>query len=364
MNKFLLGLFCCLCIAACKPKHTVTKPLRKDIKQAVYASGKVYPVQRRWLAIKANGYVKQIFVKVGDTVQAGMPLLAVANEAATINLQTAQNNLAFATNNQKANSSTLQAAQEEINNAAAKYQLDSTNAIRFQNLLQQNATSKLLADQASTQAAVSKQNLQKARLHVQNLQQKLQAEAANAQNVYALQQVVGKDFVLYADAPLRVYDIRTKVGELVSPQLPLIEAGQATGFEVELAIDESDVALVKTGQNVIFELSAAKNLFLKGQLQAIYPSINLQNKTAKVVASIENSSAVSFFSGMSVEANIVIAEKKNALVIARNFLFDNDYVKIATDKKKVKIQKGIEDLDYVEILGGIDDQTEITDALE
>jgi HlyD family secretion protein len=364
MTKFLIFILLSCTFIACKSKNTVTKPLRKDIKQAVYASGKLYPVQRRLLSVKTSGYVKQIFVKAGDTIQAGMPILAIGNEVAAINLNSAKNNLDLAGNNAAQNSATLQTAREEVSNAQSKYGLDSANAVRFQNLYQQNATSKLNAEQAKTQATISKQNLQKARLQVQILQQKFNADLTNAQNVYQIQKSIGNDFVLYADANLRVYDIKTKVGELVSPQFPLVEAGQAGNFEVELAIDENDVVLVKEGQEVVFELGAAKNSFLKGKLLTIYPSINQQNKTAKVVASIEQSATIRFFSGMSVEANIVVAERKNALVISRNYLFDNEYVKMADSKNKVKISKGIEDLEYVEIKGGIDENTEITDRLD
>jgi HlyD family secretion protein len=366
MNYFLLlSVVFCLQLVACQSKQNVVKPLRKDIKQAVYASGKVYPQQRRLLAIKASGYVKQVFAQVGDSVAAGMPLVAVANELATLNEGMAQRNLNLATESGNSNSSAvLQLAQQDVSSTASKYALDSANAVRFANLLQQNATSKLLAEQAKTQADISKQNLQKARLQLQNLQTKLDFDIKNAQTAYKQQQSIKNDFVLYADAPLRVYDVRVKVGELVSPQVPLVEAGNSQIFEVELAIDESDVGLVQTGQDIVFELSAKKNTFLSGKVQNIYPSINLQNKTAKVVASIANETAIRFFSGMSVEANIVVAEKKNALVIARNYLFDNDYVKLASTKQKTKIEKGIEDLDYVEILGGIDENTEITDSLE
>ena len=279
MNKTITShlVLVMLVLASCKPNYHTIKPLRKNITQAVYASGKLYPQQRRMLASKIGGYVEQIYVKAGDTIVAGMPLLTIRSEISNLNVRNAQENLSLANNNNSNNSAAIQAAQEDINVAQSKYSLDSANNIRFQNLFQQNATSKLSLDQAKTQADISKQNLQKARLALQNLGQKFKSDYQNAKNVYETQKAVKNDFVLYADFSMRVYDIRIKTGELITPAMPLIEAGQANNFEVELAIDESDLGLVKVGQDVIFELNSLKNTFLKGKLLQVYPSINPLN---------------------------------------------------------------------------------------
>jgi multidrug efflux pump subunit AcrA (membrane-fusion protein) len=365
MTKFTFFLFllsiCCL--QSCKPKYNSIKPLRKDITQAIYASGKLYPKQRRILSSKIAGYVQQIYVKAGDSVLAGMPIIAIRSEVPDLNIQTAQNNMELAGNNTSSSSAALQLAQEDILAAQSKYALDSTNYLRFQNLFQQNATSKLLLEQAKTQAEIAKQNLQKAKLVLQNLQQKANAEYQNAKNIYATQKAVKGEFVLYADANMRIYDIRIKTGELVTPAMPLIEVGHTNLFEVELAIDESDLGLVKVGQKVIFELNSMKNTFLQGELTQVYPSINPLNKTAKVVANIEQNANINLFSGMSIEGNIIVAERKNVLVVPRVFVFEKEYVK-NKDKEKIKFRKGIEDLEYVEVLQGIDDKTEIIDAIE
>ena len=62
---------------------------------------------------------------------------------------------------------------------------------------------------------------------------------------------------------------------------------------------------------------------------------------------------------MSVEANIIILEKKNALVIPREFIIQNNKVKLKSSNELVEIQKGAEDLEFVEITGGIEEGTEI-----
>lgn len=62
---------------------------------------------------------------------------------------------------------------------------------------------------------------------------------------------------------------------------------------------------------------------------------------------------------MSVEANIIISEKKNTLVIPREFLIDGNKVKIKDKEELTEIVKGAEDLEFIEIISGIDENTEI-----
>jgi hypothetical protein len=78
-----------------------------------------------------------------------------------------------------------------------------------------------------------------------------------------------------------------------------------------------------------------------------------------VLAEISLPAAVVIFSGMSVEANIIITEKKSALVIPREFLIDNNKVKLKGNDTLTAVVKGAEDLEFVEIISGIDDKAEL-----
>jgi len=53
-----------------------------------------------------------------------------------------------------------------------------------------------------------------------------------------------------------------------------------------------------------------------------------------------------------VEANIIIQTKKNALVIPRSYLTEDNYV-ITGDKQKKKVITGLKDYQRVEIVSGL-----------
>jgi HlyD family secretion protein len=91
----------------------------------------------------------------------------------------------------------------------------------------------------------------------------------------------------------------------------------------------------------------------------VYPRISQGNKTSKVLASIQLDLNTIIFSGMSVEANVIISERKNVLVIPREYLIEGNKVKKKGSKELTTIKKGASDLEFVEVLEGVDETNEI-----
>ena len=187
----------------------------------------------------------------------------------------------------------------------------------------------------------------------------MRTELQNAQIQYEAQVSNKNDYTVVAIMNGKVYDIIPKEGELVSAQIMLMEIGDNSNYEVELSVDETDISYLKKGQEILLTIDAYKNKTFKGKVIEAYPRINQSNKTSKIVASIVLDNSIIVYSGMSVEANIIIAEKKNTLVIPREFLVDGNKVKLKSSDELVVIQKGAEDLEFVEVLSGIEEGTEI-----
>lgn len=358
LNYFLLIVFLAS-FFSCGKKSEDNKPLRKDITQAVYSSGKIYPLNNYLVSSKLPGEIQKIFVKVGDTVKAGQAVISIKNQVSELNAETAKNLFDLAQQNADENGNFLSSLKQEVANAKSKYDLDSVNFSRFSNLLKQNATSQINYDQGKTQFEISKQNFLKAKSTLENTRQRLKIELRNAQNQYEAQVSNKNDFTIYSAINGKIYDVNADEGQMASPQMPLMEIGDSKRFEVELMIDETDIGLVKVRQEVVYEIDAFKEKYFKGKITETYPKINPLNKTARVISTIETQEGVEFFSGMSVEANVIIKESKNALVIPKIFLVENHFVQVKGKNELVKIEKGAEDLEFVEVLKGIDEKTEL-----
>lgn len=359
MIRYFLAAAVAATLFSCGKKDSTTTPVRRDITQAVYASGKIYPLNDYKVYAKLPGYVEKIHVHVGDSVKIGQPLLTIKSEVSEKNVEMARNQFELAQKNAGDNSPVLAAIKEDVSSARSKYELDSSNFVRFTNLSKENATSKLQLDQAKTQFDISKQTFLKAFNNYISTRDRLRTELENARLQYEAQTSNRSDYAVVSVVNGKVYDIVPKEGELVSNMLMLMEVGDGTTFEVELSVDETDISYLKKGQDIVYSIDAYKDRFFKGTLSETYPRINQLNKTSKVIATIELDRTVRIFSGMSVEANIIIETKNNALVIPREFLVDGKKVIRKAEGDTVAIKKGAEDLEFVEVLEGLDDKTEI-----
>jgi len=357
-NLVLIVVF--ILFTACGGKNETVKPIRKDLIQAVYASGKVFPLGYYKLLAKFPGYIKRIYVKPGDHIKKGDTLIVVKNDQAELSEETAKNILNFAQKNASAKSDYLSIYENDLNAVATKLKLDSLNFVRYSQLLKENATSQIQYDQSKVQFEISKANYYKAVDALNNVKDKTGTEAENARINYEVQIATKSDFVIIAERDGKIFNVDVRVGELVNAQKMLLEVGQINGFEVELNIDETDVELVKPGQKIIYEADAFRNNEkFEGEVVTNYLSINPVNKTAKVISSIQFAEGQSALAGMSVEANIIIEKRQNVLVIPRDYLFDYNKVKVKGKDQPIIIKKGIEDLEFIEITEGLSETDEL-----
>lgn len=346
-------------LVSCGKGSSTTYPSRKDLTQAVYASGKLYPLNDYKVFSKLPGYVEKVHVKVGDTVTIGQPLLTIKSEVSSLNAEAAKNQYELAQKNAGENASFMMALKQEVASARAKYELDSLNFQRYSSLIKENATTRVQFDQARTQYEVSKLNYQRASSSLNSTRERVMTELENARLQYEAQLSNRNDYVIASAVNGKVYDIVPKEGELVGNVMMLMEVGDGAAFEVELSVDETDISFLRKGQQIVYTIDAYKDHVFGGKVAEVYPRINQANKTARVVASITLDSRVEVFSGMSVEANIIIQVREGTLVIPREFLLGGDRVIRAAEGDTVVLKKGAEDLEFVEVLGGIDEQTQI-----
>src|SRR5262249_12413474 len=113
---------------------------------------------------------------------------------------------------------------------------------------------------------------------------------------------------------------------------------------------------ISLGQKVLITMDAYRGEVFEGKISKIYPNLDVRSQSFIVEAEFVKRPSV-LYPGMSAEANIVVHEKKNALVIPIAYLKGNDAVLTEDGEKKVKT--GLKSIDYVEILSGIDKNTEL-----
>jgi HlyD family secretion protein len=357
--RILIVPLIAIALISCGGGSETIHPEKRDLTQAVYASGKIFPKNDYKVSARLPGYVQEILVHVGDTVTAGQPLLRIRSEISAINVEAAKNQYNLAANNASENGPVLSALKQEVSAAESKYILDSTNYKRYENLLAGKSASQLQVDQAKVLFESSRAAWTRSKYNYSSTRDRLRTESQNAKLQLDAQTSNQGDYTISSAVSGKVYDIVPKLGDLVNSQMPLIEIGSATEFEVELSIDETDISFVVIGQEVLYEIDAYKDVPLTGKVLEIYPRISAGNKTAKIIASVTFGKEMVVYSGMSIESNIIIAEKKSVLVIPREYLKPGNTVNIVGKEEPVKVTTGAGDLEFIEVTSGLSETDEL-----
>ncbi len=357
MKRQLLWLSLAVIATGCSKKQKEVHAETKYLTSAVYASGSLVPEQEYKVISSVDGYLVRALVKEGDTVHKGQLLFSVSSEVR--NAQEAGANMLVQKTIPTAtdNAPLIRDLEGKMEVARLKKHEDSLQYIRYKNLFEQNATSKSNYEKYHLQYQTSAKDYQgiDMQLKQQRLASKIQLQQAQNQlSIAAAQSDVGnlKSFVNGV-----VYDVYKKEGDLIAPNQPIALIGGGKMF-AKLLIDENDLEKIQLGQKVLITMDAYPDKVFNAHIVKIYPLLSKVEQSFRADAVIDDPLPVGMY-GLNLEANIVTAEKKQVLAIPKAALQKGDTVIVKKDgsETKIKIKKGIEDDQYVEVLNGIDTST-------
>lgn len=345
----------CLFFIGCGNSGNVTKPQLKPLVEAVYASGFVVAKGEYEVYAQTEGYLIDKIVDDGDVVKLGDPMFVIDADQQSARYRIARENRDMARRNYGSNSPILNELKAAVGVAQTKMQYDSVNFVRYTNLLKSNAVSRSEYDRFKLGYENSRNEylLQKSRY--EKMKNQLYLELKNAENQLQIASDESKQHTIKSQIDGMIFKTNKEVGEMIRRGEVIAVVGQKDGFYLELNVDELDVNKVKEGQKVLVKIDAYPNKTFTAKVSQVFPMINKQQQSVRVDAKLDES-LPGLFSGLALEANIIIAEKEKAIVIPKNLLLPGDSVLIETEdgKQKVKVQPGIETLDEVEIIKGID----------
>lgn len=344
-------LFCILSIFSCKKKRDTTHAIIKDITESVYASGKIKAAEQYAVFSTVNGILKQSFVKPGDTVQKGAPLFLLDDRASNLANENAKINLELSEENNKRNSDKLQELELAKEIAYNRFQLDSTVYIKQKHLWEQNIGTEIEFEQKKLAYQTSRSNYEITNSKYAQAKRQLATDAKLASNNYNITKKQQADYTIKSLMNGTVYDVLKEQGELVTPQTQLAVIGLSNQFIIELEIDEKDISRIKINQRIEINMDSYKGQVFEGLIISIYPIMNERTRTFTVKARFINQPPT-IYPNLSVEANIIIHTKKNALVIPAAYLL-NDSTVLLDDETPRSVKVGLQDYNYVEILEGI-----------
>lgn len=223
----------------------------------ITASGKIEAANSANLSTRMMGFVKKIYVKVGDKVNKGQLLIAINNSDLQAKLA-------------QVNASITEAA-AAFNNAEKDY-------TRFKNLFADGSASQKEMDDITAHYTMAKARLEAAK----QMKNEIQAQFAYVNIRAPFNGIVTNKFI--------------KVGDMANPGMPLLSVETPKLFQVTAMVPESEISKIKTGTKVAV-LVKSLNKTIAGEVTEV--STSAQNTGGQYLVKIVlNETNVPILSGM------------------------------------------------------------------
>jgi HlyD family secretion protein len=296
-----------------------------------------------------SGTISEVYVTEGSLVKKGSVLMKIKNETAWLNVENA--NLIAERTKVAANQDKLKEALNRIELASAKRINDSLLFVRQQNLKSQGIGTQVELEQRELNFKNSNSDYQLKLLAYQSLQKDLLLADNQSKNNVKISKSIESEFLIKAISDGKVYKVLKEKGEIVSTQNPVAIIGNAENFYAELNVDEYDIANIRSGQLVLLSMDSYKGKIFRAKVESIEPLMDTQSRSFLVIATLLTRPP-QLYPNLSVEANIIIQEKKDVLTIPRNYLIGDSLVLIEENKTR-KVIVGIKDYRKAEIVQGL-----------
>jgi RND family efflux transporter MFP subunit len=343
--------------AAGETPAAVARVERRSFDNALTIAGEFKPFQDVDVHAKVAGYIRKIYVDVGDRVKEGqtlavleIPELAAQLAGADAAVRRAQEEIHRAQSDVERAQSTHAAAHSAY--ARLKQAADSRAG-----LVAQQEVDDSQAKDLETEAQVSS-----ARAALSSAQQQLEVAQANQQQFAALSNYshivapfAGVVTNRYADTGALI-----QAGTSSSTQaLPVVRLAQTSKLRLVLAIPESVAAQIHLGDPVKVRVQALQQ-DIEGKVSRFADSLDRQTRTMETEIDFDNRDG-HLIPGMYAETRLSLREKKDALTIpleavTRN---GNDATVLAVNARNMveerHVRLGLEDEKRVEIVSGLTD---------
>ena len=368
--------------AALRPSHDIDPSKlagveRGDLARVVVATGKIQPLSKVEVKSKASGMVKKLYVDYDDKVKEGQTLMeldkvqlqAVVREAQA-NYQAAQASL---------DSSKAQLERNKVDAEGPDVPFLKLNMDRAEIMYKDGVMSKSFVEDAEKnyQLALNKQMSAQRNLIVSQAEiakaeaQVAQAKAAleNAEEDLRNSTIVSPITGLVLSRDVSVGDGVSSILILGSQATLVMTLGDTSEVYVQGKVDEADIGKVYLGQPARIVVESFKDKKFTGKVTRISPFGKEKDNvtTFEVRVSILNPGG-ELKANMSANAEIVLEEKKNVLMVPEaSLIYDKDRKasvelpdpKAENGRKKVPVKIGISNGVKTEVVSGLSEKQQV-----
>ena len=351
MKNSLFLLLTLSTLVSCGTKEE-GKPVVQDIKELVFASGELEWDNSYNLNAQTDGILVNATFDVGNKVTENQIIASIDNKTNENNTASAKDLVVISKENLTDKAPALQQLQQNIKFAESKYQQDKTQAERYKRLYDSQSIAKVEYENMQLAAENSLSQLNALKKQYQQVLQQSKQNYINTDNQLKNNQVVlGYNKLVVPQKGTIIKKLKFS-GDYVKKGDVIAVIADENKVEGVLNVDENSIGKVKIGQTVFVQLNTNKNEVYNAKISEILAAFDEQTQSFICKVIFDKPLNTSLY-GTQLEANILVGEKKNALLIPRNFLGFGNKVMVKGKDEAVIVKTGIVSTEYVEILDGI-----------
>lgn len=340
-------------LISCKIDHSdEISPQRKDISELVFASGSLESDNKYNLTAQTDGSIVKLNAEEGEYVKVNQIIAVIDNKQNKINTNSAEEQLKIARYNNTANAPILLQIKANIEAAKEKLNQDIIQEQRYLQLYNQNSVTKVDLEKVQLSAKTSAANLAALEQQYKSVQQQNKQLLIIQSNAVKGSAVNEENNVVKVIVAGKIYKKLKQTGDFVRRGDVIAVIANEDMLYAKLNVDENSIDKIKIGQQVSIQLNTQKNKMYKGTVNEILPVFDEASQSFIVKVQFVNKPDFTI-NGTQLEANIFIQEKKNVLLIPRNYLSFGNKVQLKDSNNLKKIEVGIVSTEYVEVLKGI-----------
>jgi macrolide-specific efflux system membrane fusion protein len=355
----IIAVITIIAIISCKEKSETVKPVRKNIIDAVFASGFTINSDEYIVATKTEGFILKSYVKEGDEVEVGDLLFQLSGDVQSSQLDNALAQYNDALLKASPESPQLISYKTQIKQSQSQIELDKKNYERYSELIKTSAVSKLDFEKVKLQYEASLSELAVLEKTLEDYNNSVRLNLENAESQLKIQKEYYGDYFIKASKKGKVLNIFKEQGELAKRGESLAKIGSGKTI-AKLFIAEEDINHINVGLSAKIALNTDKNNPVDAVVSKIYPAFDFAEQSFILEADFLNYNK-RILANTQLQANIIIAEKENALVIPAQYLSNNNKVTLS-DNSVVTVNVGIKSNNWVEIIDGLNESNSIKNS--
>lgn len=306
---------------------------RGDVSANLTVVGNLIGLQTVDVAPRTNGRLLTVSVQMGDPVRRGQVIGKIEDREIVEQVSQAEASLLVS-------KATIRQREADLNVAKVNFE-------RSQNLFERQLLAKQALDDAESRFLAADAQIDLSKAQLAQAEARLQELKINLQNTTVTSPVdgfVGKRNV--------------DPGAMVSQNTPIASVVDISRLKMVVNVVEKDIRLVTVGDSGNVDVDAYPGEQFRGRVARVAPVLDPATRTATMEIEIANGDG-RLKPGMYARVSLIVEDRKNTLVAPKTAVVDFEnkrgvWVPNADNRAAfVPVVLGIEDVDRIEITGGL-----------